>query len=223
MILCNRVGDGLQQHRLTGAWRRDDETALTFAEWRHQIDDARRQIFGGRLHLQLFFRIQRRQVVKENFLARLVRRFEVDRLDFDQREITLAFFRRANLAANRVAGAQVKLAYLRRRDVNVVWTRQIVVLRRPEEAEPIRQGFQHTFREDETALFRLGGEYFEDELLLTHARSAGHIHALGNLRELGDGHLLEIGQVMKALVFTVRSEEHTSELQSLAYLVCRLL
>src|SRR5262249_34060292 len=81
--------------------------------------------------------------------------------------------------------------------------REVVVLRGAEKAETIRQRFQHTFREDETALFGLCSQDFEDELLLTHARSAGHVHALGNLRKFGDRHLLEIGQIVKALVFTV--------------------
>src|SRR6185503_675806 len=102
----------------------------TLAERRYEIDDARRQVVGSNLHPQLLFRIQRRQVVEENFLTRLIRR-----LEFDQREVALAFFRRTNLSAYRVAGAQVKLSNLRRGDINVVRTRQIVVLRRPEEAE----------------------------------------------------------------------------------------
>src|SRR2546425_5191010 len=48
-----------------------------------------------------------------------------------------------------------------------------------------------------------------------HAARAGRAHALGRLGELQKDHRHPLG--------IWRSEEHTSELQSLAYLVCRLL
>src|SRR2546425_9449903 len=41
-------------------------------------------------------------------------------------------------------------------------------------------------------------------------------------RRLGDAKL-EVGRLESDLALAARSEEHTSELQSLAYLVCRLL
>src|SRR5687767_15538196 len=64
-----------------------------------------------------------------------------------------------------------------------------------------------------TTLFRSRGLLFE------RARGGGRAapHGLDRLRDLfGRGRLLARG-------FAHRSEEHTSELQSLAYLVCRLL
>ncbi len=112
MVLRHGVGDGLQQHRFTGTWRRDDQTTLTLAERRHQVDDTRGEVLRGRLHLQLLFRIQRSEIVEEYFFARLIRRFEVDSFDFDQCKISFTFFGWTNLAANGVAGAQVKLANL---------------------------------------------------------------------------------------------------------------
>src|SRR5688500_1329839 len=132
MVLCNGVGDGLQQHRFTGAWRRDDQTALTFSEWRYEIDNARREIIRRDLHAQLLFRIERRQVIEEDFFSRLVGRLEVDRLNLDQGEITFAFFRRTNLTADGVASAQIEFTNLRGRDVDVVGPGQIVVFRRAE-------------------------------------------------------------------------------------------
>src|SRR2546423_11773290 len=47
------------------------------------------------------------------------------------------------------------------------------------------------------------------------------LHGVGGARERHDAHLHRIGQLTEERVR--RSEEHTSELQSLAYLVCRLL
>ena len=114
-------------------------------------------------------RIERRQVVEENFVARDFRVLEVDRFDFDQREVALAVFRRADLAGDGVAGAQIELADLRRRDVDVVRARQVVVFRRAQEAEAVGQAFQHAFGEDQAVLFGLGAEDLEDQLLLAHA------------------------------------------------------
>ena len=44
MIAGDRLGDVLQQHRLTRARGRDDEGALALADRRHDVDQARRII-----------------------------------------------------------------------------------------------------------------------------------------------------------------------------------
>ena len=88
-----------KHHRLAGARRRDDQPALTLADGRDEIDTTRAtKLLGGwASHPQTFVRVERRQVVEENFLARHVGRFKVDGFDLlDEREITLAFFGRAN-------------------------------------------------------------------------------------------------------------------------------
>ncbi len=46
MVGGDRMGDVLQQNRLTGARRCDDQPALALAERRHQIDDARRNVLA---------------------------------------------------------------------------------------------------------------------------------------------------------------------------------
>ena len=145
--------------------------------------------------LQPLVGIERRQVVEEDLVARFLGRLEVDGVDFDQREVALAFFRRADLAGDGVAGAQIEAADLRRRDVDVVRAGQIVVLGRAQEAESVGQAFQHAFREDEAALFRLRLQDLEDQLLLAQAGGAGDVHVLGDLVELLDAHILELDQV----------------------------
>src|SRR5262245_22760647 len=114
MVLRHRVGDGLQQHRLTGARWSYDQTALSLAKRSDEIDNARGEVLRRSLRLQLRFRIQRREIVEENFLARLIGRFKVNGFNLDQSKISFTFFGRANLPAHGVAGAQVKLANLRR-------------------------------------------------------------------------------------------------------------
>ncbi len=102
--------------------------------------------------LMLLLRVERRQVLEEDLLARPLRRLEVDRLDLDQREVALAFLRRADLARHRVAGVQVELADLRRGDVDVVGAGQVVVVGGAQEAEAVGQRLEHPFGEDQAAL-----------------------------------------------------------------------
>ena len=153
------------------------------------------EILLGGFELQPLLRIQRRQVFEEQLVARLIRRLEVDRLDLDQREVPLAFLRRADLARDRVAGLEVELPNLRRRHVDVVGARQVVVVGRPQEAEAVRQHLEHALREDEAALLGLRFQDLKDQLLLPHAGRARHVHVFGDLRELLNAHVLQIGDV----------------------------
>ena len=114
MICGDRVGDVLQQHRLAGARRSDDQAALAFADRRQQIHDAGADVLARGLELQALLRIQRRQVVEEDLVAGFVGRLEVDGFDLDQREVFFAFVRRAHLAADGVAGLEVEFADLGR-------------------------------------------------------------------------------------------------------------
>ena len=62
MILEQAQGDLLQQDRLAGPRRRDDQAALALADRRHQIDDAHVELFGRRFQDEPAIRMQRRQV-----------------------------------------------------------------------------------------------------------------------------------------------------------------
>ncbi|OIQ68897.1 hypothetical protein GALL_495030 [mine drainage metagenome] len=123
------MGDVLQQHGFTGARRRNDQATLAFTDWSHKVDDARRTVLGGRIigfHLQPFFRVQRRQVVKVDLVTRALRIVEVDPGDFGHAEIPLVLARGLNDAFDSVARAQRELAQDFRRDVNVIRARQVV-------------------------------------------------------------------------------------------------
>ena len=153
------------------------------------------EVLRRRLEREPLLRIERRQVLEEQLLARLIGRLEVDRLDLDQREVALAFLRRPDLARHGVAGLQIELADLRRRHVDVVGARQVVVVGRAQEAEAVGQHLEHAFREDEAALLGLRLQDLEDQILLAHAGRAGDVQVLGDLRELLDAHVLQIGDV----------------------------
>src|SRR5439155_24824932 len=122
--------------------------------------------------LQPFIGIQRRQVIEKDLVARLVRMLEVDGFHLDQGEVPFSIFWRTHLSGHGVAGAQVELANLGWRDVDIVGSRQIVVIRGSEESESVRQGLENTFTEYEAALFGLGLEDLENQFLLPHSGSS---------------------------------------------------
>ena len=186
MVGGDGVGDGLQQHGLAGARRRDDQAALALADRRQQIHHAAADVLAHGLHLDPLLRIERREVVEEDLVARLFGRLEVDGLDLDQREILLALVRRAHVAADGVAGLQVELADLRRRDVDVVGAGQVVVIGRAEEAVAVGQNFQHAFGEDVAFFFALRLENLEDQVLLAQAAGAGDLEGARDAAQLGD-------------------------------------
>src|SRR5262245_65661605 len=110
------MGNVLQQHGLAGARRRNDQRALALADWSHDINDPGRKVFFGGilvLHPKAFVGIEWGQVVEIDLVPRLLGILEIDRVDLEQREVALAFFRRADVAFDRVTGAQAETANLR--------------------------------------------------------------------------------------------------------------
>jgi len=175
----------LQHHGLTSAWRSDDETALTFADGAEEIEHAASHVVLGGFHLEASLRVEGRQVIEEDFVARDLGVFEIDRFDFDQREISFAILGRTDLTGDSVAGAEVKFADCdgRRRC-------------RPDRGGScipvhggirIRRGdIRGRPRKDETVLFGLRAEDLEDEFLFAHAAGAGNVEFLGDFGEIGD-------------------------------------
>ena len=153
---------------------------------RQQIHHAGADVLAHRFQLQALLRIQRRQVVEQDLVARFFRRFEVDRFNLDQREIFFAFVRRTHLAADGVAGLEVELADLRGRDVDVVRAGQVVVVRRAQKAVAVGQDFQHALGKDVAFFFALGLEDLEDQVLLAQTAGAGQVQRSGDLGQLGN-------------------------------------
>src|SRR3990167_4795177 len=113
---------------------------------------------------------------------------------FSNRTLFLAssgFLRGADVAFDGVAGAQVEAAYLRGRDVDVVRPGEVGGVRRSQEAETVLQDFDHAFADDVLALFRLGLEDREDEVLFSQPAAAFDIQGRGHFGQLGGGLALE--------------------------------
>src|SRR5215472_421987 len=127
MIGSDRVGDLLEERRLAGFRRRDDERALALADRAEEIEDASAHLERRRLHLQPDIGIDGDELVEDSSTADRFRILAVDRLDLEDAVILLVVFRIADLTGDEVAGAQLEATDLRLRDVDVARTRPHVL------------------------------------------------------------------------------------------------
>ena len=196
MIGRDRVGDVLHHHRLAALRARHQQAALALADRRDDVDDAAGGVFlAANVALELHHdgRVQRRQVLEQDLVLRVLRRLAIDLVDLDQREVALAFLRRADLALDRIAGVQVEAADLRRADIDVVGAREVAGVRRTQETEAVRQHFQRTVAEDGFAFLGLVLEQGEDQFLLAQAVGAFDLVGIGHLEKLADVEGFELG------------------------------
>jgi len=97
--------DGLQHHRFTGARRRHNHPRCPFPTGQSR-SNTRRSCSLSSFPSSAALRIERRQVVKEDLVARNFRVFEMTASTLISAKIPLAVFRRADLAGDRIAGAR---------------------------------------------------------------------------------------------------------------------
>ncbi len=100
---------------------------------------------------------------------------------------------RADVAADGVAGLEVELANLRRRDVDVVGAGQIVVVGRAKEAIAVGQNLKHTFGKDVALFFALGLKDLEDQVLLAEAAGSRDFQGARNAAQFSDVFFFEFG------------------------------
>src|SRR5690606_8601472 len=126
MVLSKSGGDVLKKHCLTGTGRRNDQGALAFADRREDVENPGRHVLGAPLEFEFLHRVERGQVVENDLFEFRIGARSVDVFHFEQSEVALAVFRGTNLAGDGVAGTQVESTDLRRADVDIVGTREIV-------------------------------------------------------------------------------------------------
>ena len=80
----------MHQDRLTRSWRRHYQSALSFADWRHDVDDSHAEIAVFCLESKPFVGILWPQIVERNAILRLLRIITVDALDLEQRPLHLS-------------------------------------------------------------------------------------------------------------------------------------
>src|SRR6476646_2593510 len=128
----DRVGDGLQDHRLARLGRADDEAALALADRRDEVDEPRGQHGGLGLQAQALLGVQRGELAELGAGARLLGGHPVDRVQADQRvELLprgaglLALAQRLDGTGDGVTLAQAVLLDHAQRDVDVVRAGQV--------------------------------------------------------------------------------------------------
>ena len=201
MVLGDRVGDLLEDDRLSRFGRRDDEPALSFPHRRQQIDDARSEVPVLRLEVELGDRVKRGQVFEEGLLFRHLRALEVDRLHPQQREVALAVLGRPHLPLDGVAGAQIEALDLGRRNVDVVGAGQVVVVRGTQEPIALGQNLQHAGGEDQPVLVGLGFKDLEDQVLLSDSAHPLYAQVGGGLHQPRHGQPLHVRDVHRRSVW----------------------
>jgi len=198
MVVGDRLGDVLQQHRLAGARRGDDQGALALALRGDDVDHPRRFVLHRRIggvESQLAVRIERREIVEIDPVADRLRIVEIDLGDAQQAEIALAVPRTLDLALDRVAGPEAELADEIRRDIDIVRPGQVIGVGRAEEAESVLQHLDRAAAHDLVAIFGADLEDREHQLLLAQGRGALDSELFRQRHQLGRRLLLEFFEI----------------------------
>ena len=173
MVVGDGVGDGLQQHGLTGLGLRHDQGALAFADGRKEVHDA-----GGEVvvavsrQTELLAWEEGRHEFELHAVADVFGRQPVDFVHADQREILLALLRRTDRSVHGVTGLESEKFDLRRRNVDVVGRVQVVVVRRTQESVTVGHDLQHALA------FDLSGEVVLGNHLLLVRTGCGSLFRL---------------------------------------------
>ena len=124
-------------------------------------------------------------------MAKRLGRLEVDGVDLEQGEVALAVLGRADLALDRVAGAQAEAAHLGGGDVDVVGPGQEVGLRAAQEAEAVGEDLERAVAVDRLLVLRQLLEDREHHVLLAQGGGVLDLQLLGEGEQVGGGLGLE--------------------------------
>ena len=204
MVRGDAVGDVLQQYGFPGPRRGDDQPPLPLADRREHIHDARRKVLRIELQIQLLIGVEGGQVVKKDLVAGRLGAFEVDLIHLEKGEILLPLLRGADLAGNGIPRPQAEPPDLRRGDVDVVRTGEVVVIHGTEESEAVGQDFQHAGAGDNAVFLRLRLQNRENQVLTAHAAGARYLQFLGQLCQLTDRLPLDVFDVHVRILNDVR-------------------
>ncbi len=130
MVVCDGVGDALEQHCLTGLGLGHYKTSLALAYGREHIYDTAARIGGVAMaeQVELLVREKGGEEVERHAVADELRRPAVYELDLDEREVLVTLARGADFAGDGVAGLEGVELYLLLRDVDVVGGVKVVVV-----------------------------------------------------------------------------------------------
>ncbi len=119
--------------------------------------------------MEAALRIARNQIVERRARLRDFRLVTVDRLDLEQREVSLPFLRRTHLSGDRVTRPQVEALDLRRRHVDVVRAVEIVPVLTAQEAVAFGKNLEDAFAGEHDLLIEQFLLDAKDQVLFAHA------------------------------------------------------
>ena len=134
VVGADAVGDLLEEHRLAGLRRADDEGALALAERVDEVDQPLAEVLGVGLEVDQLVRVDRGQVAEDRAAAGGLGVDAVDRVDAEHAPVLLGLARGADGAGDAVADAQAEAADLAGADVDVVRAGQQAVAAHEAEA-----------------------------------------------------------------------------------------
>ena len=217
VVLGNRIGHLLEKNRLADARRRDNEAALSEADRREEVDDARRELLRVGLEDDAPRRERGGQVLEVYDAGGDGRLLAVDRRDVAEAEESVAVARIADRAFHYVARPECMAADLLLRDEDVLGVCEEVVLRGPQEAVPFADDLKAAGGENRAAIREIPAYRGEDELVLAVGAEllgigARH-HALDYLRR---SPRLDVGEaVLREIRIAVRVRGDVDFLHSL--------
>ena len=97
MIRNNGPRHSLQEHGLSRSGSRHDQSPLPLANGRREFHHSRAILFRIKFKVDPLFRIQRSEVIEQNFIPLHLRLIIINFFDFQERKIPLSVLRRTNL------------------------------------------------------------------------------------------------------------------------------
>ena len=192
MIDRDAVGDRLEQHRLAGLGRADDQAALTASHRRDEVDDAAGQlsrVVG--LEVEALVREDRGEILEVGPRSGFVAADPVDEVDAGQAVVLFALLRRPHRANHVVPGAQAGAPDQALRDVHV--GRRGEQRLAAQESIGVVDDFEHSAREYVALGLGLRLQNAQHDVLLLQARQSGDVHVACLGEEFLAGQVLKIG------------------------------
>ena len=160
--------------------------------------------------------MERGEVLKISGIGDALRVLTIDRLDAEQREVSLRLLGRADLSLHHVAVSQAEPANLAGADVDVVGAWEVVVLRAAEEPEPVGKDFQYAFAVHQAVLANPAAQDLEDQVLLLKPDVILNAFLTSDLVQTMDIHRLQILDIqlsaLHLLVLGIRLSVETADI-----------
>ena len=145
MIGGYRVGEPLQQYRLASFGRCYDQPALTETNGRQNINHPSGQVTVLPFEREACIRVTWTKIVERYAVFGFVGVVEVDFLDLEESQVSLALLGRPNLTGNRVTGPEIEALDLTGAHIYVIGPVEVIPVLTPQESVTLGQDLEDPF------------------------------------------------------------------------------